>query len=113
MQLPFLKVLPIVPQNKISARLFNKCLDLGLMIHTQCNLACSFCCLKPNMGDSYSVERFNDYLQRTERLLDQASLNLTECNIQLQGGELFMDKMSDKFFVDLSDFFIQTARPFA
>ena len=81
----YLKTIPIVPDNKLSRRMFSPSIDIGIMAWTKCNLNCTFCCLQPIKKYDFDKTRFDRYYQTIEKIINTYSDRLKIINVQLQG----------------------------
>lgn len=97
----------LVKTNNLSNTIFDK-EDLEITFFHKCNLSCSFCKLprESEVGiDKESVESkfktVRDYIERSTK---------NDFEIELLGGELFNDKISDEILMEIKKGVIETSR---
>lgn len=103
----YLKTIPIVPENNLAKRVFSPSIDIGVMVWTKCNLNCTFCCLKPYKKFDFDPSRLRKYYNQITKIINQYKSRLQIINVQLQGGELFGDFVTDEALGNVGNFITQ------
>lgn len=106
-------VIPIFPENKLSARVFSNTIDLSIVPYTECNLACKFCITDKERRlygkVSYSLQHMLKGMDALEESLrGYPSLDKIEkvC-LRIYGGEPFMDKYINRVLPDFRIFHME------